>query len=267
MRSDVKSQAREYYFDRKEKCCGGAASRHSHELCEVYYMREGNCTYTVGERTYELCSGDIIIVPAGATHSASYGTRPHTRLLLNFPVSDVSPGLLATNVEQGVFFHTGHVQSLIDAVFEGIEREYERADSFSAVGLRIYTEQLLLILARNGGADTKTSSRDGIIDATVKYIRSSYATDVRLSKVAELMNVSPEHLCRTFKRELGVGFNEYLTDCRLRHAEYMIKNEPGRTIGEIAYACGFNDSNYFSYKFRERYGVPPTRFRSSIKRT
>ena len=65
----------------------------------------------------------------------------------------------------------------------------------------------------------------------------------------------------------NVGFNEYLTDCRLRHAEYMIKNEPGRTIGEIAYACGFNDSNYFSYKFRERYGVPPTRFRSSIKRT
>lgn len=265
MQDDVRPGTLEYYFDRKEACCGGGSSRHSHELCEVYYMREGNCTYTAGERTYELCSGDIIIVPAGVTHSASYDKRPHTRLLLNFSADNVCSQLLDMDEDEGVFFHTGHVQSLVDSVFEGIEREYERADFLSADGLRICTEQLLLILARNNGEVAKNSQRDGIIDATVRYIQSNYSTDVRLSRVAELMNVSPEHLCRTFKREMGVGFNEYLTNCRLNRAEYMIKNEPGRTIGEIAYACGFNDSNYFSYKFREKYGEPPTKFRGAFK--
>ncbi len=261
MRDDMRSQDREYYFDRKEKCCGGTSSRHSHELCEIYYMRDGGCTYSVGESTYELSSGDIIIIPAGVVHSATYGTRPYTRLLLNFPVDSVSPGLRLVYGERALFFHTGHVQSLVDSAFEGIEREYGRGDAFSIEGLRIYTEQLLLILARNNDATQKNAQRDGIIDAAVRYIHSNYATDVRLSRVAELVSVSPEHLCRTFKRTMGVGFNEYLTDCRLRRAEYMIKNEPGRTIGEIAYACGFNDSNYFSYKFRERYGIPPTKFR------
>ena len=37
----------------------------------------------------------------------------------------------------------------------------------------------------------------------------------------------------------------------------MLKNEPGKSVNEVAFACGFNDSNYFSYKFTKAYGVPP----------
>ena len=85
--------------------------------------------------------------------------------------------------------------------------------------------------------------------------------DVKLSAVARLVNVSAEHLSRIFKKETAFGFNEYLTLYRLQKAEYILANEPGRAIGEIAYSCGFNDSNYFSYKFKQRYGVSPTKAR------
>lgn len=265
MHRDMPGESREYYFDRKEGSREGGASRHSHELCEIYYMCEGSCTYAVGDRLYELGSGDVILVPVGVVHSASYGAQPHTRLLLNFSPNDVSPRLLSVDGEYGLFFHTGHVKDLVDDVFKRIEQEYVRGDALSYEALRIYTEELLLLLARNNDMAPKNAQRDGIIEATVRYIQSNYSADVRLSRVAALMNVSPEHLCRTFKREMGVGFNEYLTDCRLRRAEYMIKNEPGRSIGEIAYACGFNDSNYFSYKFREKYGEPPTKFRGGAR--
>ena len=265
MRADSPKSGREYYFDRRDGSREGAASRHSHELCEIYYLREGSCTYTVGEHEYELGSGDIIFVPAGLIHSASYGAKPHTRLLLNFPECDVSRRLLPDSRENALFFNTGRTNRLVDTVFERLEKEYERNDELSHEALRVYAEELLILFARNDDLAPKNTQRDGIIDATARYIRSNFASDVRLSHVAELMSVSPEHLCRTFKREMGIGFNEYLTDCRLSHAEYMIKNEPGRSIGEIAYACGFNDSNYFSYKFRERYGTPPTKFRHMAK--
>ena len=257
-------KSRGYYFDRRVDSRDGAASRHSHELCEIYYMRNGSCTYTVGDQSYELSSGDIIFVPAGVIHSAIYGTRPHTRLLLNFPPERVAERLIPTG-ENGSFFHTGHLGGEVDGVFSRLEDEYERNDQMSEEALRIYTEELLLFFVRNNDPTQKNAQRDGIIDATVRYIQSNYTSDVRLSRVAELMSVSTEHLCRSFKREVGVGFNEYLTDCRLRQAEYMIKNEPGRSIGEIAYACGFHDSNYFSYKFRERYGAPPTKFRDNAR--
>ena len=100
-----------------------------------------------------------------------------------------------------------------------------------------------------------------LINSIVKYIGENYTSDIKLSTVAKLKSVSPEHLSRTFKAYIGNGFNEYVTLLRLRHAEEMIKNEPDKTISEIAYECGFNDGNYFSYKFKKMYGISPIKAR------
>ena len=81
--------------------------------------------------------------------------------------------------------------------------------------------------------------------------------------VAKMKSVSVEHLSRTFKLCTGFGFNEYVTLLRLRHAEEMIKSNPEMTISEIAYECGFNDGNYFSYKFKKMYGIPPIKARET----
>ena len=98
-----------------------------------------------------------------------------------------------------------------------------------------------------------------------KYIRENYTSDIKLSTVAKLKSVSPEHLSRTFKSCIGNGFNEYVTLLRLKLAEEMIKNEPDKTISEIAYECGFNDGNYFSYKFKKMYGISPIKAREDNK--
>ena len=44
-------------------------------------------------------------------------------------------------------------------------------------------------------------------------------------------------------------------------AEILLQLHPGLSIGEIAFKCGFADSNYFSAVFRRERGMPPTAFR------
>ena len=84
-------------------------------------------------------------------------------------------------------------------------------------------------------------------------------SEISLPSMAKMRSVSPEHLSRTFRKETGFGFSEYLTLVRLQKAEYMLKNEPGKSVSDVAYACGFNDSNYFSDKFRKAYGISPSK--------
>lgn len=104
-----------------------------------------------------------------------------------------------------------------------------------------------------------------LVDSTVKYMGDNFTGDIRLSNLARMRSVSPEHLSRTFKSCVGIGFSEYLTLLRLEHARMMIVSEPQKTISEIAYECGFNDGNYFSFRFKKMYGMSPSKLRGSSK--
>ena len=102
------------------------------------------------------------------------------------------------------------------------------------------------------------------METVVEYVRKNYMHEITLSDIAEKNAVSAEHLSRIFKKEIGVGFSEYINSVRLQRAEFMLKNEEGKSISEIAFACGFNDSNYFSYKFKKLYGVSPISLKRKI---
>jgi AraC-like DNA-binding protein len=140
-----------------------------------------------------------------------------------------------------------------------IEQEYIKNDSLSRAALKSYTEGILMIMIRN--SKTVAPERNSIVKAAVKYIQENYSSTIRLADVAKMLSVSEEHLSRTFKKEITFGFSEYITLIRLQKAEHMLKNEPSRSITEVAYACGFNDSNYFSYKFKKAYGLTPSEVR------
>lgn len=59
---------------------------------------------------------------------------------------------------------------------------------------------------------------------------------------------------------VNAGPMEYLNSCRLDRAAEKLRSEPGLSVTEIAFACGFNSSQYFATRFRQRFHVSPTRF-------
>lgn len=255
---------RDYYFNKRENVRGSVATEHYHSSFELYYLKEGRCNYFIEDRSYDVVSGDIILIPAGTIHRTNYGARLHTRHLINFKEDFISQEILEATRSLGFLYSNKTLCPHVDMIFTMIEWEYQKNDSLSIHALKTYTEQLLLLMVRNGNEKKRESEGNAIVEKTVKYIQENYMNDIKLSSVAKLMNVSAEHLSRIFKKETGFGFNEYLTLYRLQRAEYILANEPGRAIGEIAYCCGFNDSNYFSYKFKQRYGISPTKARNGI---
>ena len=46
-----------------------------------------------------------------------------------------------------------------------------------------------------------------------------------------------------------------------QEAEQMLKSSERFPVSKIAYDCGLNDSNYFSEKFKQVYGMPPMKYR------
>jgi AraC-like DNA-binding protein len=143
-------------------------------------------------------------------------------------------------------------------IFSRIEEEHQRGDEYSKDAIKCYTGELFFLFLRSEETPFDTAERKSIAQRAAKYARENYCSQIGLTDTAERLSVTAEHLSRSFKREIGFGFSEYILMLRLQKAEYMLKNEPGRAISEIAFACGFNDSNYFSDKFKRAYGIPPS---------
>ncbi len=261
MKETIKQYIPDYYYSKVVDVLGHESTSHVHDAFEIYYMKEGSCTYHIGEHTCKVLPGDVILVPGGTSHRTTYGGVAHTRLLVNCSYAYIPEPVLERLAAIGPLYRNNKVISQLEELFAKIEYEYSHADALSAEVLKCFTSELMFVILRHKNEHEKLTSGNDFITTVQEYIQNNYMNEVKLSSIAEMLSVSQEHLSRVFKQETGMGFKEYLTGFRLQKAEDMLKHETGRAVSEVAYACGFNDGNYFSYKFKKAYGISPSQVR------
>ena len=240
-------------------------NHHYHNFYEIYYMVDGRGTYFINDKLYDMTPGDIIIVPPNTIHSTDYGNKEYERVLLEF-----TDGLLPKYMRDklrllpNLYRHPGIAREVY-LILRDISKEYKEPDEFSRDEIIYLINHLIVTLFRNLAAVKPVSSRDAVISEVVAFIKENYKTNITLSQLAEMHFISPEHLSRSFKKETNFGFNEFIALVRLQQAELLLKNRGNMSIAEVAYACGFNDSNYFSDKFKRTYGVSPLQYSKAFK--
>ncbi len=93
------------------------------------------------------------------------------------------------------------------------------------------------------------------------YLDTHLAGEIRLGQLARYVGCSVSGLTHWFREHFGSTFKQLLTEKRLERAEYLLRQRPEMSIGEIAAAVGYEDSHYFSRIFRRCRGVAPTALR------
>ena len=73
--------------------------------------------------------------------------------------------------------------------------------------------------------------------------------------------MSESTLMRTFQRVMKRSPVDHVIRVRISRACQLLQR-PETRITEVAFQCGFNDSNYFSRQFRKVTGLTPRQFRS-----
>ena len=92
------------------------------------------------------------------------------------------------------------------------------------------------------------------------YIYEHYDKKITLDDMAERFPISRSFLSKKFKQATGFGFKEYLVNVRIKNACRLLL-ETNHSITDIAFECGFNDSNYFGDAFRTIKGIAPNKYR------
>lgn len=108
-------------------------------------------------------------------------------------------------------------------------------------------------------------SSDENLGRVMDYLSRHYSEVIRLSEVAEMVNMSESSFCRFFKQHTSKSFIDFLTDIRLGAASRALIDS-SLSIAEIGYDCGFNNLSNFNRIFKKKKGVTPSEFRDNYRK-
>ena len=103
-------------------------------------------------------------------------------------------------------------------------------------------------------------SQSGAVRAILDYLEGDFCGPITLRDLSSVFFMSEGHLCRIFKREMGLSIMAYVKQVRIRTAARLLlkSDEPVSTIGQ---RVGLADPNYFCRAFKSVMGVSPTEYR------
>ena len=82
-----------------------------------------------------------------------------------------------------------------------------------------------------------------------------------VAEIARACRVGVSYLTASCREMSNPTPGEQLTRIRLEHATGLLVTEPDRSITEVAFAVGFNSSQYFATRFRKLHGQTPHGYR------
>ena len=254
---------------------------HAHPFFEIYFYMNGPVErYIVGNRSYELRPGDILIIPPTVMHHPIFQTQKaqYERIVLWISqefyesINRIDPSVcnILHNSQANEAYLIRCATPDLTRQLEGYLRsmwQEQRSDALCKTAyFYSWCTTFLIILNRIVAEGKVVSSthehKNTLLDKLLTYIHENYASPISLASAAEQFFVSPSTVEQLFSKKLGKPFYRYVTECRIIHAQALIiQGVPLKSVGQ---ACGYNDYSNFYKAFTREVGISPSDFKQQM---
>ena len=102
-----------------------------------------------------------------------------------------------------------------------------------------------------------------LVEEAKEYIRNNYMdSEISVETLCSKLHISSTYFSTIFKKETDMNFVNYLTEVRLDEAVKLLNTTDYKTY-IIAEKVGYPEANYFSYVFKKKFKVSPSKYRKS----
>jgi AraC family L-rhamnose operon transcriptional activator RhaR len=120
--------------------------------------------------------------------------------------------------------------------------------------------QVLSLLARNVVERPGARPHRAVL-AALKLIDDAPTEPWTLQSLARRVHVEPTYFVRLFRAVVGLPPMAYLGRRRLELATTFLRRDD-LAVANVGELSGWPDANYFSRRFREHFGMSPSRYRA-----
>jgi len=228
--------------------------------CQLVAVHSGVVRVAVDGTGREIAAGHVGLLLPDATELFTFGqgqqTTRHSWIAL--PSAYLDPGqMLALERAPRCLPLSAAMVACIEAGCEVARLDDPRQpDILGAMAMAAL--HLYLAEARHAGAH---GGPDCTVVARAQAIVRQRAEDgLTVTELAEAVAVSPEHLVRLFRRDLGTTPGTVLRAARLARALQLL-TQTGLSVTEVAHQAGYASSQHFARSVREATGRTATELR------
>lgn len=232
---------------------------------------QGKRWYTTGSRRRDLYTAPRVIEFLGACHEADrigWHGVPIEGIAVRFPAVVVNRLL---HIEGPPFNLATQHEVIDDRVTDLVYTLWDEAASGSPHGA-LYVEGLTLaligLLSTSHGARRLPAVSSAIRFSAQErlrlsdFIASNISDNLSIDRLAALVAMSPDHFSLVFKATFGLSPHAYVVERRLELACRALREEPRRSIADIASGTGFSSQSHLTEVFRRKIGTTPARWRN-----
>ncbi|MBE6597776.1 MAG: helix-turn-helix domain-containing protein [Ruminococcaceae bacterium] len=218
----------------------------------LYYLTSGNAILHLVDRTIELTTGNIYLIPAfSVLQSEIHGEM--NKYYIHFQAS--SPLFGISRYLSGEY--CVRANEMTEGLFEIVTENYARSTQEAYMKVQGAMDLLLSDFFRGQSANRHALLK---FEPVLRYIDSHYREPIPLSRLASLMNISTMYFSNFFKDTFHISPKQYILNLRLTEAQRLLL-ETDLSIKEIAYRVGFENESYFSEFFSAKVGISARKFR------
>lgn len=243
---------------------------HAHDFLELYLFLDGSVTYYIEDQVYDLCPGDLLIIPPGRMHRLVIANEraAYERMVLWVELDyiariDSAAGELQAAL-RGIGANGYRVplrgDDLIFAasLFRRIVK-MERGGVFTSSAIRLYLKDAFEAYSL---VEKEARGETAVIPQVIRYLTEHFREPLRLDDLAARFFISKSYLNRHFKAYTNATVYAYLMALRITHARRMLRE--GATAAEAGRECGFSDYSTFYKAFKAQTGITPQEFKARV---
>ncbi|EKO5173686.1 helix-turn-helix domain-containing protein [Vibrio vulnificus] len=258
---------------------------HKHDFSELFLVVSGKGNHVVASHVYPLCAGDVFVINGDIEHAfhdveqleiinlmfeagTPFFETPSLRMLSGYQAMfKVEPIARQTGEYRAKLTLDSEQLPQIARLIDAIRIEYQQGENGFETMLTSLMQQLVITLARMYQQQTHDLPKTTLALSRALIFIEQHFTDAGLhsGEIAQAAFVSQRQLERLFKQFLNTSPNLYLREMQLNYGRALLSNEKGASIQQVAEQCGFNDSNYFSKCFKQKFGLSPRQYMTQQK--
>lgn len=253
--------------------------RHSHDFFELVFVLDGSGLHITDSGRQEIRRGDVFLLRPDLPHE--YQEIRHLKLAnivflpekLSLPLQKFRnlPGYAFVFESKLADHHTMiHLSeedlSAVITIIHAMTKEQEKEEPGFDIALNALFLELVLLVARRA-ADVAGNTPEELPDLR-PFCEKMLPQGLSVTILAEHYARSPRSLERIIRRKTGLTPIEFILKFKFEHATHLLLSSDLR-IATIAVKSGFQNAEYFSRIFRQRYLLSPkiwrARFRCSFR--